>query len=224
MTTAAQLIDRATGLIAVRAIGQTLNGAVSADCFGYLNMMLDAWRLESGLTVTTKLDVPIVAGTDEYEISPTGDVVAVSPINVLSAFSDIGGTKYTAEVVPENTFDLLTDSTSNIPDYVFWDGLTLHVYPAPSTNYTLTLTIKSPLPEFATITTDVPLTAGMESAIASNLAITLSPIFEKQPGQLLMMTAANSKRALKHANFKPMAVDCPVNTGRSFDIVSGDYR
>lgn len=226
MTTAAQLIDKATGLIGVRAIGQTLSGEVSADCYGYMQMMLDGWRLEPGLSDTVKSPATMVPGQASYELSPTGDVAIQTPQHILGAYVRSGITDYTVEVIPENRYDAISDKStvSDIPDWIYFDGLTMYVYPVPSVASVMTLTIKEDVPTFSTITTDVPLNAGMESAIASNLALILAPVFEKQPGQLLMMTAANSKRSLKSSNFKPAAVDCPVATGRNFDIVKGDYR
>lgn len=223
MTTAAQLIDRATGLIGVRAIGQSLSGDVAADCYEYLKMMLDAWRLESGLTLTTKIVATLPANQTSYTIAPGGDIDATTPMKILGAFSTINGSIYGADIVPENYFDSLDIGvTSNIPEYFFFDGLNLKIYPVMSQPVAVTLTVKGPLPVFTTITTDIPLSAGMESAIASNLAVLLAPVCEKQASQTVMLTAANSKRALKQSNFASAAVDCPIDTGKSFDIIAGN--
>lgn len=223
MTTAAQLIDKATALLGVRGIGQTLDGAVSADVFGMLQTMLDEFNLEPGLSKNVRETLTLTPGKASYSVNESGDFPIPTPVSILFATYRTGSTDYTVDIIPENQYLSIPDkaTTCNIPDWLYFDGSSIYLYPTPSEAGPLTITVKEQAPLFAHVSDDVTLEPGVESAIINNLAVYVAPMFEKMPSQAVMLAASRSKRLLKRANFQPEAVDCPVGSGRVFNIIRG---
>lgn len=216
MTTAAQIINRATGLLGVRAVGQTLDVAIVADCFDHFRTMLDGLANDPGLFPSVEVSVALTAGVPTVAL-------AGAPYDV--EYGWIGSEPDLVEVVPQNFFDGLDDNTTGQPDYLFYDGSgTISVYPTPDQNYTLKLRIRGQSLGFTAITTDVALDPGMDSMLTNTLAVTLAPLFEKMPSQLLVIAAIGSKKSIRRRNHQSKAVDCPFDARRNFDIVRGDYK
>lgn len=212
MTTAAQIINRATGLIGVRAIGQTLDSTVQSDCFDYFRVMLDTLANEPGLFRDVAIQVPVTSGVNTVTLTD-------APFSV--EYGWIGADPDPVDVVPQNYFDGLGSSTGQ-PECMVYDGNGIvTLYPVPDQDYTLILRVKGQSLGFAAITTDVDLVPGMESLLTNNLAVYFASVFEKQPPQMVAIAAAASKREMRRKNATPRAVDCPVTTGKSFDIVRG---
>jgi len=216
MTTAAQIISRATGLLGVRAVGQTLDAAVQADCFDQFRVMLDGLATDPGLFPTVEISVTLTAGVPTVTI-------ANAPYDV--EYGRIGVDPDVVEVVPQNYFDSLDGNTSGQPDYLYYDGSgTISLYPTPDQNYTLKLRVRGQSLGFTALTTNIDLDPGVEAMLTNSLAVTLAPLFEKMPSQLVALAANSAKKALRRKNLTKRAVDCPFDTRRDFNIIRGDYK
>lgn len=207
MATAQTIINKALRNLGAIGIGETPDADESAECLEILNDLVDAWRLESmtaSYVVTAEL--AISAGTNSFDIGPTGDIAVPKPIAIKSA-------KWREDGI--NTF---IDHTADQNDYTNWKGeddtgtpsvlyfestspdATVHIFPTPVADGTIVLGILGVLESFADLTTDVDLPPGYESALAYNLPRFLAPAYEREVPQTTAIMANDTYAALKRAN------------------------
>jgi len=209
MATVQNIIDRAMRLINQLNPGTSANTTESADALVSLNAMYGKWRNE-GLTAFAKQAqaIPLVAGNQTRTIGPTGNLVTTRPTEISSAYVVINGLSYEVQQITagECAMISLKDLTGEWPFQFYYqpnmpDG-TIFLWPVPSAASTLFVVNNQPLLEFATVSDVLSVPPGMEEAMATNLAISISPEYGYQVTPVLMKMAADSLRVLKRTNNK----------------------
>ena len=227
MTTAIELITDALAELGVIAAGQSVQPEDAALGLRRLNQLMQRWT-NARLTfpVLTTISVPL-NGAASYAIGPTGDVVTVRPVKIISATAvDAGGTEYGVNVIPRELWDSITVKAADggPPCDVWWSAQPtngrIYVYPR-STGYTLKLACQTLLNSFAGVSTNAVLPEGYESAIYLNLADDLAASYGKQLSADSRRRAAGAMRAIKRTNAEPVLLSIEAKSSGDYQIERG---
>jgi hypothetical protein len=230
MTTALTLITDAMAQANLAEQGQELSADEGALGLRYLNRLMGKWsQMRLLFPVPASYSVTLT-GAGSYTIGPTGDVVGLRPIKVLSAYAtDSGGTSYGVHLRTQDQWDAIAvkASTGGPPEQVYYEPSSTNgrvwVYPV-ATGYTLQLDALALLTSFASLSTDLTLPDGYEAAIVPTLADELCSSYGVQtPGDVLRR-AAGAVRALKRTNSEPLLVQHDMaESGRETFRISRGY-
>lgn len=230
MTTALTLITDAMAQANLTEAGQSLPAEEAQTGLRALNRLMGKWsQMRLLIPALTQYSVPLT-GAGSYTIGPTGAVVGLRPIKVLSVTAtDTAGTEYEVRLRTQDQWDAIAvkDTTGGPPSEVWYQPLVgngkLWVYPK-STDYTLQLDALALLASFASLTTDLTLPEGYEAAIVPTLADELCSTYGVQtPGDVLRR-AAGAVRALKRTNAEPIRANHDLaDIGRNSFLIERGY-
>jgi hypothetical protein len=230
MTTALTLITDAMAQANLAEQGQELSADEAALGLRYLNRLMGKWsQMRLLFPVPASYSVTLT-GAGSYTIGPTGDVVGLRPIKLLSAYAtDSAGTSYGVHLRTQDQWDAIAvkASTGGPPEQVYYEPSSTNgrvwVYPV-ATGYTLQLDALALLTSFASLATDLTLPEGYEAAIVPTLADELCSSYGVQtPGDVLRR-AAGAVRALKRTNSEPLLVQHDMaESGRETFRISRGY-
>lgn len=230
MTTALTLITDAMAQANLTEAGQSLPAEEAQTGLRALNRLMGKWSQMRLLNpALTQYSVPLT-GAGSYTIGPTGAVVGLRPIKVLSVTAtDTAGTEYEVHLRTQEQWDAIAvkATTGGPPSEVWYQPLVtngrLWVYPV-STGYTLQLDALALVASFPSLTTDLTLPEGYEAAIVPTLADELCSTYGVQtPGDVLRR-AAGAVRALKRTNAEPIRTDHDLaEIGRNSFIIERGY-
>lgn len=211
MPTASDLINRALYKVGIASIGDSIDSADAESAKDSLNDMLEQWSLEDLMIYYTQIEsLSLVAGTSSYTLGPTGTLVTVRPIEIISAqLRDTGGLDSDLGVVSFDTYQREIQKATNqtLPSLVSYqptnpDG-TLYIWPTPSSGLTCRLQTAK---QFSTVTNlddSVTLPIGYSEAIVYNLAERLCiDSGRKDLLEGIMEIASKSKLNIKRKNDK----------------------
>lgn len=233
--TALSMISRAMRLARVKGVDQTPTAQEAADGLYALNSMLDSWSIEGRMVY--KIDQNTHswgAGVASRTIGSGGNFNTTRPIHIErdgNFFRTAGGLDYPVVAMERESYDLMTDKTSegSTPNFLFYDGgfptRTLYASPIPGEALTLYLNTWKPLQQFTSLTTQIALPAGYQATIEYNLAVWIAPEYGAAAvaavsGNVERM-AAVLKQAIRNVN-TPNTIarsDVPV-VGRNANIYS----
>ena len=230
MTTALTLITDAMAQANLTESGQSLPSEEAQTGLRALNRLMGKWSQMRLLIPALAQYTVTLNGAASYTIGPTGVVVGLRPIKVLSATAtDAAGTDYEVHLRTQEQWDAipLKDVDGGPPDQVWYQPTLgngrLWVYPR-STGYTLQLDAQALVASFPSLTTDLTLPEGYEAAIVPSLADELCSTYGVQtPGDVLRR-AAGAVRALKRTNSEPIRADHDLaEIGRNSFIIERGY-
>lgn len=234
MATAGDQINRALRLLGVLAEGETASAAMSNDALAAMNQMLDSWSVER-LSVFSTMDQVLAwpAGQARQTIGPSGDIIALRPIQVDdSTYFKLPGTQvsYGVKLINQSQYNALAvkSVTSTIPQMMLVNesvpNIEVFLYPVPNTNLEFHFISVEPLSHPATLDTVLSFPPGYLRAFAYNLAVELAPEFGVEPTPTVSAIAMTSKRNLKRINNPSDVMAMPdvlVNSSSRFNIYSG---
>lgn len=234
MATAGDQINRALRLLGVLAEGETASAAMSNDALAAMNQMLDSWSVER-LSVFSTMDQVLTwpAGQARQTIGPSGDIIALRPIQVDdSTYFKLPGTQvsYGVKLINQSQYNALAvkSVTSTIPQMMLVNesmpNIEVSLYPVPNTNLEFHFISVEPLSQPATLDTVLSFPPGYLRAFAYNLAVELAPEFGVEPTPTVSAIAMTSKRNLKRINNPSDVMAMPdvlVNSSSRFNIYSG---
>lgn len=197
-----------------------------------LNAMLDSWRNEHLMCYATQDEsFDLVANQRSYTIGSGGDFNTNRPVRIDGAYIQEGGYSYGMFQLNPDEYAAIQAKTaaSDWPTHFYYapDMQSGHVwvYPVPSAAYEIHLLTWTPMQSFATKDETAYLAPGWQRALAYNLAIEISPEFEKQPSPLVMKIASEAKAWVKRVNQTPlkMYTELPllVNSYGRGNIIAG---
>ena len=230
MATASTLISASLRKLGVLAAGETLQGNDAVDGLSALNNMLESWRLEGLMSHTSTFNsISWASAVASKTIGTGGDVVTTRPVDILSAVWEVNNVNYPVDLINGSDWiELDPDDLTGTPECLYFDAAyplgVLKVWPIPDNAGTLK--IQSPYP-FATyaIGDTISLPPGVERAIIYNLAIELASEYEKEPPQVVLGLARDSKADVKRNNLKVPRLKLPSNLpgmpGLKSDIEEG---
>lgn len=211
MATGQTLINRATRLIGVSSVGETLSAEETEDGLTALNAMLDSWRNERMMVYAIQDEsLTMVATQSSYTIGSGGDLNTTRPVRIETAYMRESNTDYDVEILNDREWAAITDktSTSDLVEKIYYKPSmstgTLYVWPVPTTTNVLHLLTWTPLSTLAAASTTVTLPPGYEEAIAYNLAVRIAPEHGVSVSPEVAEIARTSKAAIKRINSQPI--------------------
>lgn len=238
--TARTLITRSLQLIGVVASGETPTADESNDGLLTLNDLLQQLQFQ-GLSIftITRATKAIVASQATYTIGAAGDfnrlwTNRVDGAAILYTTPD-PDVEVPIRVLTEREWQntAAKGQTSTVPNAVYLNPTyplaTLHVYPvATDTTVTLVLYIPEPVTTLATLDTAISLPPGYEAMLRYNLAMWLSPEYERPIDPVVAKMASDTMADVKRANFRPrlLRVDSAITGGQgaTYNIYTDDVN
>lgn len=219
------LIKLSAKQIGILGQGQTLSGEDMQDCFNLLNMMLGEWSAQR-LAVNHLIDISFTPdGSQSYTIGPGGKInTPVTPLRIEQAYFRNNNVDYPlATIYAREDYDRLSlKSLASFPEYVFLDTgyplASVYVWPLPSSQYQIFLTVMAPLGQFVTVNDTISLQPQYLNAIMGELSCRMAPIFGVPVPQDVAAMARGSKNTVKRLN-----VQIPVVQVSSDLIRTGHY-
>ncbi len=219
MATARDIIQDAFQRIGVYAAGEIMADADAERGLSVLNDMLDSWSNEQLFCYANlEQNLVLVPNQQQYTFGTGGNGGTSRPLDIRKGpgaayITDGNGDIYYIEVVTQDVWNQIgfRQSTSNIPDTIFYDpqyplGL-LNIFPIPTLAYTLSFDSFLPLTDFASISANMVFPPGYKQALQMSLALLLWPEYKPEgtsPSPLLIQQATEAKRAIKITNSKPL--------------------
>lgn len=223
MTTAKQIVERAGRLIGV---SEMWDKQQERTLFA-LNQMLNDWSsTRNNIYKTTRESVTLTYNDNEYTIGSGGDFDTAWPVRIVAAYILRGDTSYPVGVsmsdeqyasVPRKTTKLMPTHLLYEPSYPLGRII---MTPVPNAADTLYLYSHKPLDQFASLGATSTLPPPYETAVCYNLAVDISPEFERDPRPVVWKRADDTKKTIQRANRTVTVIDTNVVAGTgaiSFD-------
>lgn len=209
---ASTIIKRAMRLLGVLPSGGTPTTDEYADALEALNALLDSWRNEKLMCYAFRDEsITPVASQSNYTIGDTGDLATNRPVAIESAYVISSAVSYPITMRNELEYAAITSkaSTADIPTDAYYNPTmpngTLWVWPVPTlTTPTIHIITRTPMLAFSTTATTAQLPPGWEEAMATNLAISIAPEYEREPSATVRKMAMESKANIKRINARPL--------------------
>lgn len=234
--TGRDLVTASLRLIGAAAPGESVSATEATDGLATLNRMISGFSNEK-LMIYAKVreEFTLTANDGIYSMGSSGDFNTSRPQWIESATLEDQSQSPDVEIpikIIRNASEwaeiISKDATSTYPRYLFNEKTyptdTINLYPIPTAANKLVLYSVKPLTEISTLDTSVSVPAGYEECLIYNLAMRLAPEYGKQPSELVMMTAIESKASIKRVNHKPsfLKVDNALINSGVFDINTGE--
>lgn len=214
MTTPNDLIARALRKSGVNGVGQAPSAEDLSDALADLNAMLGQWQRKRYLVYHLVDIAKVGTGQASYTIGPGGDFdtgTAGRPDSIASAFvRQITGNPLQVDTplmiltAREDYNRIPVKGLGSVPLAVYLDADypmgTVFVWPAPSSQWEIHLTVKAPLPGFTTAFDTITLPPEYEEAILYNLAARLRPSYQLPPDPTITALALSSLETIRTAN------------------------
>lgn len=236
MSTVRDLIYDALKKIHVVGVGQNLTAEQGQSALRTLNDLLASWSVEGGLVYTqTRETFNLTNGKQLYTIGSGADFNTVRPFDILSVYTTISNSDYTAEAYGQEDWAGITDkkTANGIPEIYYYDNnydtAKIYLYPTPTSVTTLTMFSVKPLVEYASLNDVVSLPSGYRRALVYNLAVEEAPAYEKDPSPTLVKIANQSKSNVFSYNSRNKKIRSnPTSAllfseGSDFNIYTGQY-
>lgn len=194
-------------------VGQTPSSEMSNDAFTQLNMMLGQWAQKRWLVYHLINVTKTMTGASSYTVGPTGDFnLSARPAVIEAAFvSQNYGTPQQIDTPLEilNSREdynrIAMKALTSFPYYIYYDNAfplgTLYPWPVPNASlYSLTITVKMPLPAYVGLTDDLNLPAEYQEALMYNLAARMRPLYQLGPDPSIVALAKSALATIRAAN------------------------
>jgi len=234
MTTAGDLIALAFREAGVVGVGQTAGAQDFTDALTLLNGMMGQWQRRRWL-VYHLVDVTCQGtGALSYTVGTGGDFNVARTDKVEAAFF-----RQTVGTVPnqvdyplapiwsrEEYNDIALKSLNSFPQVYFYDSGWplghLYVWPLPSDQYEMHISIKDVLQTFPGLTTAINLPPEYFEALHYNLAVRLRPLFQLPPDGSIIALAKVALNTIRNANAQIPALEMPNDLihGSNYNIYS----
>jgi hypothetical protein len=212
MPTANDLISRALRKAGILETGQTALANDSLEALDTLNDILDQWSLEDLMIVYTSIiEFPLVAGQLQYSIGSTGNIIAVRPIELITAWVvDNQNINYPLSIVDFSNYQSIIQKVSasnNLPSLISYQPSyplgQLYLWQSPSAGFTLRLEVSQQFIRLASLATEINDTfpVGYAKALVDCLAYELCLEYgHSEMLAQLQETATTSKLNIKRKN------------------------
>jgi hypothetical protein len=224
MTTALQILNRATEITGYKDPSETLSGDDSAQFLSVLNGMVDAWNT-SRLYIVATATVSASVSASPVSIGASQTLNTTRPIRIEGGFFTSGGVDYDLEWITAAEYDAIENKSLSIsiPTKAFYSpGLptgSIYLWPVPSAAVTLSVRVMTQLVQFADLATDYTLAPGYKRALEYSVAEELHP---NRITPKIQQLAFGARRAIKTANHEPLQLEhCGVVHYDRFNVQTG---
>jgi len=233
MATARDVVTDALRELGVLAAGEVASADDELSGLSALNRLIDQWAAERLTIYTiTRTTYALVSGTQNYTVGSGGNFNVARPVFVdhVRLLDTAVSPTLESGLVPftDDAWALVTQKalTSTEPTNYYYNPTfplgTLTLWPVP-TGTTLTGVLYAPqqVAELANLNTAISLPPGYRRMLVKNLALEMSPSYERPSSVDLRVQAAESKMVVKQANVRLMDMTLdPAYLGTS----SGRYN
>lgn len=242
--TVLDLITRALRLLGAINVGSTPTADEQADALLALNAMVEAWANERLMMFTSAREVfSINAAQQVYQLGPTAtDWIAARPQYIDAAGLLLANSDPTQ--VLERPLRILRHNEewarvrmkavqSTLPTMLYYEpdfpNGQVALWPVPNQNNQIAIYTPIAVAQFTSLTQTISLPPGYARALPYNLAVELSPEFDREPSAIVLAIAEGSKSAIKRANVPAsmgrLRVDRALQSaGGHFDVYLGESR
>lgn len=223
--TAEQVIKRSLRLLGVLATGESPSADESADCLESFQLMLDSWSADSSVNqVPNEFTHTLVAGTADYTVGPTGDVVRNRPTEIFNMFLRQGSVDYPVDEMTRDEYygTVVKDLAIRPTRYLFeqlYDDVRIRFESAPDFAYTMFAYALDPFTAPTTLTSDMKMPPGYQEAYVYNLAVRLAPEFQVQTRIEIVARADDLERGIQARYSRTPEMRTGLRSGR-YDINS----
>ena len=234
MTTARDIVKRALRKIHVLGTGQQLSNEDAQRGFNTLNEMIAVDSTDGYYVFNDTLETfSLVSGQASYTFGTGGqDFNTARPLSISSAYVTGGSTDYPLTKYDSIQYSKLAQKeTQGVTSVYYYDSNypipKIFLYPAPAGVTTITINSQKELAQFASLDTEFTFPPEYEAYLVYNLAVWISPEYERQPSAQVIQIANKTRSAIEAQNVKNTnfvsTIDAPTSTqSGSFDILSGD--
>lgn len=209
MATAQDMITGALRLIGVVAGGETPSTDDLTDGLAALNELLDNWKTQhlAVFTIVRRFHT-MTMGTGSYTIGTGADIDAPRPVKIESAgIIQANGLRSEMVMISAKEYAAIAEKSgalSKQPLMLYNDNdypvSNLTVWPAPIGTPTLDLYVWEELEGPLALADPLNMPPAYARAVRFNLALTLAPEYGKDPGQVVIAIAQQSKAELGGLN------------------------
>ncbi len=239
MTTPAQLIALALVDAGIYGQGQTASAEDTNNAFTRLNWMISEWARKRWL-VYHLIDVSFTTtGAVSYTVGNGGDFNTPRPDKIESAFArqlipnSSTPIDYPLEIIQsrEDYNRIRMKNLGSWPSLVFYDSDyplgNLFVWPVPNSGqFSVHISVKQPLAQFATLVEDIAFPPEYEAAIFYNLVIRLQAAFKVPPDPIVVALAKDGLNVLRGSNTQIPTLRMPgalVGRFRAYNVFSDGH-
>ena len=205
MATAREIITDAFYKITVLGTGQSLSNEDAQRGFSILNQMLSIWSVDGNMIFYTTRETFSLTGAASYTIGSGGDFNTDRPNRIVSAYTTSGTTDYwLSEYDVEQYARIDQKSDGGIPDIYYYDAnyplATLYLYPAPTSQSSITLFTEKSLTQFSSLDSDLTFPPEYETALIYTLAVWAAPEYERLVTPAVEKIATRTYKAIEGQN------------------------
>jgi hypothetical protein len=240
MATGRQLITATLKLIEATSSEETPEAVEAEDALDRLNEMMDSWNAQRLTTFAFAIALyPLVSGTQDYTIGPTGDFVQQRPnrikqMGLLQNNNPLQPIRHPLRIL--NVDQWLHEVPvravgSALPTKVYvtygFPNMTLSFWPFPNKGgLEVEIYTEVNLTPWPDLDTDLTFPPGYIEAIRYNLALRLCPEFGRDVNNVVGTMALESMGIIKASNLanhqQTLKVDEALIPGQVFDWRIGD--
>lgn len=209
--TPADIIKLALKTANVLGVGQTASAEDMNDAFNMLNMMLAQWQRRRYMVYQLVTASCQGNGAVSYTVGPGGDFDIHRPSKLESAyFRQNQNTPLPVDYpltilrAREDYNRISIKNLNSFPQYAFYDAANplgnLFVWPLPSSQYEIFITVMLELQQFTTIEDQITLPPEYKAAMLWNLTLELYPLYGLPPSDVVKGKAEASMRIIEEAN------------------------
>lgn len=226
MTTANDLILLSLKESGVLGVGQTPQAEDANDALRLLNAMMGQWQRRRWLVYHLIDVVKTGTGALSYSVGPGGDFDAARPDKIEAAYF-----RNVTQPAPNNVDyplapiwsreeynQIALKSLASFPQVYFYDSAWpmgfVFVWPVPSAQYEIHISIKDTLQTFSSLTTEINLPPEYEEALHYNLAVRLRPLYQLSPDVQIIQLAKLALNTIKNANAQVPSLEMPTDLKR----------
>lgn len=224
MTTALQILNRATEITGYKDPSESLSGDDAGQFLEVLNGMVDAWNTKRLYVVATST-VSASVSSSPVSIGASQTLNTARPVRIEGGYVTSGGVDSDLDWITSAEYDAIENKSlsSSIPTQAFYSpGLptgSIYLWPVPSAAVTLSVRVMTQLSSFADLSTDYTLAPGYKRALEYSLAEELHP---NRITPAIARLAFGARKAIKTVNHEPLQLEhCGVAHYDRFNIQTG---
>lgn len=224
--TASDIVYRALRLIGVYEAGETPDANIGSSALYALNRIIESLNNEGLIAYNTVNSThTLVADTGSYTIGSGGTYDTTRPIEIISAFiRDDNSYDYPLHIIGRKDYDKIYDKTitAYIPTKLYYNPTYslgyIYLWPVPAAAYTLGITQKVQLTEFASLSATASLPDGYENMYTHLLAVELAPEYNREASLTVQNNAIKYKGDIKRINLQN---DIEISDLSDLNMLSG---
>lgn len=203
MATARDIITSALRKITVLGTGASLDPQEAQEALETFNDMLASFSAEGALVFEETLEVfDLTNNKEAYTIGTGLDFDTTAPLYITAAYVRQGDTDYPVSQFDEQEYSRISQKniSGSVPRIFYYDSnfpiATIYFYPVPSGSDTFHMYSRKYLNSFATLDTSFDMPAQYKSMLVHNLAVWISPEYEREASRTIQSIAAKSKKTV----------------------------